>query len=127
MDTLFYKNYYKYFLWNNGLIDHFFSKGDKEILLHIDHYLLKEIGQKAGIVAEDYEKDFLLCVESFCANYNNYVCPKNNPNGDNYCPFSDCKYHSNSFCLKSSKRKDVLLVANHIYSKGIKYYKKYTN
>lgn len=127
MDTLFYKNYYKYFLWNNGLIDHFFSKGDKEILLHIDHYLLKEIGQKAGIVAEDYEKDFLLCVESFCANYNNYVCPQNNPNGDNYCPFSDCKYHSNSFCLKSSKRKDVLLVANHIYSKGIKYYKKYTN
>ena len=31
MDRFFYKNYYEYFLWNNGLIEHFFKKGKSEI------------------------------------------------------------------------------------------------
>lgn len=125
MDRSFYNNYYKYFLWNNGLLEHFFKEGKSEILLHIDKQLLEEIGKRKGIEADDYKEDFISCVESFCAHYNKYICIKRDPNGDNVCGYSDCKYYSNILCLKNNRRSDVLAVANHIYSKNIKYFDRY--
>lgn len=125
MDRFFYKNYYEYFLWNNGLIEHFFKKGKSEILLHIDKQLLEEIGKSKGIEADDYQNEFISSVENFCAHYNRYICTKHDPNGDNICNHVDCKYYSSIFCLKSNRRLDVLAVANHIYSKDIKYFDKY--
>ena len=125
MNEAFYKCYYKYFLWNNGLLNHFFSKGKKEILLYVDNFLLEEIGKKAGIVAEDYKQDFISCVKTFCDKYNQYICPKNKPNDDALCSFKDCGYYSNIFCLKRKRRADVLEVANHINLKNIKYYDQY--
>ena len=125
MDRFFYNNYYKYFLWNNGLLEHFFKNGKGEILLHIDRRLLEEIGKAKGIETDDYKEDFISCVEHFCAHYNRYVCVKRDPNGDNVCGYSDCKYYSSIFCLKNNRRSDVLAVANHIYSKDIKYFDRY--
>lgn len=125
MDRFFYNNYYKYFLWNNGLLEHFFKNGKGEILLHIDRHLLEEIGKTKGIETDDYKEDFISCVEHFCAHYNRYVCVKRDPNGDNVCGYSDCKYYSSIFCLKNNRRSDVLAVANHIYSKDIKYFDRY--
>lgn len=125
MDRFFYNNYYKYFLWNNGLLEHFFKNGKGEILLHIDSHLLEEIGETKGIETDNYKEDFLSCVEHFCAHYNSYVCVKRDPNGDNVCGYSDCKYYSSIFCLKNNRRSDVLAVANHIYSKDIKYFDRY--
>lgn len=125
MDRFFYKNYYEYFLWNNGLIEHFFKKGKSEILLHIDKQLLEEIGKSKGIEADDYQHEFISSVENFCAYYNRYICIKNDPNGDNVCKYSDCRYYSSIFCLKNNRRSDVLAIANHIYSKNIKYFDKY--
>lgn len=125
MDKFFYKKYYEYFLWNNGLIEHFFKKGKSEILLHIDKQLLEEIGKSKGIEADDYQKEFISSVEKFCAHYNRYICTTNDPNENNVCCHSDCRYYSNIFCLKNNRRSDVLAVANHIYSKGIKYFDKY--
>lgn len=125
MDRFFYKNYYEYFLWNNGLIEHFFKKGKSEILLHIDKQLLEEIGKSKGIEADDYQNEFISSVENFCAHYNRYICTTNDPNGNNVCGHFDCKYYSSIFCLKSNRRLDVLAVANHIYSKDIKYFDKY--
>ena len=125
MDRFFYNNYYKYFLWNNGLLEHFFKNGKGEILLHIDRHLLEEIGKTKGIETDDYKEDFISCVEHFCVHYNRYVCVKRDPNGDNVCGYSDCKYYSSIFCLKNNRRSDVLAVANHIYSKDIKYFDRY--
>lgn len=125
MDNHFYKYYYEYFLWNNGLIEHFFKKGKSEILLHIDKQLLEKIGKSKGIEADDYQNEFISSVENFCAHYNIYICTKQDPNGDNVCNHVDCKYYSSIFCLKSNRRLDVLAVANHIYSKNIKYFDKY--
>lgn len=125
MDRFFYNNYYEYFLWNKGLIEHFFKKGKSEILLHIDKRLLEEIGKSKGIEADDYQNEFISSVENFCAYYNRYICIKNDPNGDNVCKYSDCRYYSSIFCLKNNRRSDVLAVANHIYSKNIKYFDKY--
>lgn len=121
MDIFFYKNYYKYFLWNDGLREHYFAKGKSEIMLYVDKQLLEEIGKKKGIEAEDYKEDFISCVEYFCAHYNFYMCPKRDPNGDNLCRHSDCNYYSNIFCLKKNRRSDFLAVAKHIGTKGIKY------
>lgn len=125
MDSTFYNSYDKYFRWNNGLLSYFFSKGKKEILLYVDKYLLEEIGKKVGIEADNYKEDFISCVENFCINYNKYICPKGVPNGANKCSQSGCNYYSNIFCLKNNRRSDVLAVANHIYSKEIKYFEKY--
>ena len=124
-ESFFYKYYYKYFLWNEGLINHYFSPENKEILLYADKSLMKTIGQKVGIVADDYKEDFLSSVECFCANYNKYICPQNDPNWDKVCGHNDCKYNTNIYCLKANRRDDVLAVANHIYSSDIKYYSKY--
>lgn len=125
MDRFFYNNYYKYFLWNNGLLEHFFAKGKSEIMLYVDKQLLEEIGKNKGIEAEDYKEDFMSCVEHFCAHYNRYICLKRDPNGNNLCGYADCKYYSSTFCLKNNRRSDVLAVANHICTKGIKYYDRY--
>lgn len=125
MDRSFYKNYYEYFLWNKGLIEHFFKKGKSEILLHIDKQLLEEIGKSKGIEADDYQNEFISSVENFCAHYNRYICTKHDPNGDNVCNHVDCKYYSNIFCLRSNRRSDVIAVANHIYLKNIKYFDRY--
>lgn len=122
MDKQFYKCYYKYFLWNEGLIDHFFSEGKREILLYVDKKLLEEIGEKAGLKAEDYMEDFLSCVEDFCSCYNQYICPKGSPNKDKPCQYTDCRYYT---CLKKDGRGDVLAVANHMCMAGISYYFKY--
>lgn len=118
----FNDDYYKYFLWNNGLLDYFFSPEKKEILLYVDQLLLEEIGKQVGIEAENYKDDFISCVEGFCTHYNRLICVKRSPNDDKLCGFKDCKYHSNIFCLKNNFRKDVLAVANHIYTKNIKYF-----
>ena len=120
----FSKCYDKYFRWNDGLLKHFFSKGRNDIQLHVDKQLLEEIGQENGISADNYQMDFISSVEAFCASYNEFVCP-NRPNAESRCPFSECKYHSNIYCLTKSKRKDVLAVANHICTKGMVYYEKY--
>ena len=107
------------------MLEHFFKNGKGEILLHIDRHLLEEIGKTKGIETDDYKEDFISCVEHFCAHYNRYVCVKRDPNGDNVCGYSDCKYYSSIFCLKNNRRSDVLAVANHIYSKDIKYFDRY--
>ena len=107
------------------MLEHFFKNGKGEILLHIDRRLLEEIGKAKGIETDDYKEDFISCVEHFCAHYNRYVCVKRDPNGDNVCGYSDCKYYSSIFCLKNNRRSDVLAVANHIYSKDIKYFDRY--
>lgn len=125
MDSFFYNNYYKYFLWNNGLLEHFFKEGKSEILFHVDRQLLEEIGKLKDIETDDYKEDFISSVEHFCVHYNRYVCTKREPNGDNVCSHSDCKYYSNIFCLKNNRRSDVLAVANHIYTKDIKYFDRY--
>ena len=51
-----YKNYYKYFLWNKALINHYFSKEKEDILLYVDKQLLEEIGKKEGI-EKDYSEE----------------------------------------------------------------------
>ena len=121
----FSKCYDKYFRWNDGLLKHFFSKGRNDIQFHVDEHLLEEIGQENGISADDFQSDFISSVEAFCASYNEFVCPKQQPNAESRCPFSDCKYYSNIYCLTRSKREDVLAVANHICTKGMVYYEKY--
>lgn len=125
MDTLFYNRYYKYFLWNKGLIEHFFRKGKREILLYIDKKLLEEIGKSKNINAEDYQKDFTSCVEHFCAHYNCYICRKYTIDPQKGCKYSDTKECSDIFCQKNYRKCDMLAVANHIYSNQIKYYDKY--
>ncbi len=108
-------------------MDHFFSTRNEEIRLYVDNHLLEEVGRKSQIETEDYVNDFLLSVESFCANYNAYICPKRDPNRDEVCPYSDCRYHTRNSCLKLKRRRDVLLIAKHIYSSEIRYYDKYEN
>ncbi len=127
MDNDFNKNYYKYFLWNTGLLGYFFAKGKHDILLYVDTQLLEKIGRNCGIEADDYREDFITSVKNFCANYNYYICPKQEPNTNNVCTHHDCRYYSTSprSCLKSNDRIDVLAVANHICTKGIKYLEKY--
>lgn len=126
MDRFFYKYYYEYFLWNNGLIEHFFKKGKSEILLHIDKQLLEEIGKSKGIEADDYQNEFISSVKNFCAYYNRFICRKYTLDLQKGCKFSDdSKKCSDIFCQKNYKDCNVLEVANHIYSNEIKYYDKY--
>ena len=85
MATSFYKNYYKYFLWNKALINHFFSKDKENILFYVDKQLLEDIGKKEGIDKDcneepinDYREDFFNSVENFCNNYLNLHKPLSN-------------------------------------------------
>lgn len=135
MDRSFYNTYYKYFLWNEGLLNHFFAKGKEEVLFYVDSLLLKEIGEKTGIslVGEDYEGDFESTVEGFCSSYTKYVgstivcpttnkCKRCNTNSKtwscNNC--NNCKYKP---CVRN--RGDVLAVAYHILTRPIEYWDKY--
>lgn len=127
MDTLFHNTYYKYFLWNNGLINYYFRKSRGEILLYVDETVLEEIGTSVGIEATNYKKDFIESVEKFCGNYNMYICPEKNHNSDVECTSKTCNYRNPSLCLTSQKRRDVLAVAAHICLSDIKYYHKFYN
>lgn len=133
-ETFFIKSYYKYFKWNEGLLNYFFSDKKKNVLLYIDEQILTEIGK--GIFqneAVDYKKHFTESVEGFCRFYTKYInseiiCPPN-PEDHRNCnkttcfsckKCNDCKYKDS--CVKD--RTDVLAVANHICSKPLKYYKR---
>ena len=78
MDTSFFERYYKYFLWNEGLVDYYLSdkKGKDDIKLYVDAAVLARIGRKVevGNYAEEFEyvEDFLESVENFCNYYNQY-------------------------------------------------------
>ncbi|WP_155992905.1 MULTISPECIES: hypothetical protein [unclassified Bacteroides] len=135
MDSFFYNNYYKYFLWNNGLLEHFFKNGKGEILLHIDRHLLEEIGKTIGIDSEDYAKEFESCVKGFCRWYIKYasatiMCPTTNKcircstNSKKWscCNCNNCKYKP---CIRN--REDILAVANHILTRPIEYFDKYVD
>ena len=85
MKQFFKDHYYKYFLWNKGLIEYYLSddKSKEDIKLYIDEAVLAKVGRKIGIgkYSEDkeYADDFMESVENFCNYYNRY---------DNYyrCP-----------------------------------------
>ena len=85
MNQFFKDHYYKYFLWNKGLIEYYLSddKSKEDIKLYIDEAVLAKVGRKIGIgkYSEDkeYTEDFMESVENFCNYYNRY---------DNYyrCP-----------------------------------------
>ena len=63
MDTEFIKNYYKYFRWNDALINHFFNENFREIRLTIDKHIIEDIGEKAGIqeICKDADIEFEGC------------------------------------------------------------------
>lgn len=85
MKQFFKDHFYKYFLWNKGLIEYYLSddKSKEDIKLYIDEAVLAKVGRKIGIgkYSEDkeYADDFMESVENFCNYYNRY---------DNYyrCP-----------------------------------------
>ena len=98
MDTSFFERYYKYFLWNEGLVDYYLSdkKGKDDIKLYVDAAVLARIGRKVEVGNYDeefeYVEDFLESVENFCNYYNQYDnyyrCPlplKEQPNKKNGC------------------------------------------
>lgn len=144
MDSLFQNSYYKYFLWNDGLIDYYLSdKSGQEIMLYVDDRILNEIARKIGINTTDSKNEFESCVISFCNNYTTYLgqtimCPlsqKNKGNEKGQKSKRKCKkWYQESSCwgcenCKSCKfnicvkdRSDILAVANHV--KDLKYYKR---
>lgn len=101
MDTHFFENYYKYFLWNDCLIEYFFQESNQEILLYVDDKLLDDIGAEVKKLCDEYIKhnateddgeitamdddyaaDFITTVENFCKYYTEYLnppakCPSN--------------------------------------------------
>ena len=118
----FYKYYYKYFLWNDALVKHFFKNEERDILLNIDQLLLKDIGKAIGIVCDEdnYVLDFIKTVEDFCSEYTKYLtvkkeCPTTRGGREKCSQCKPCEYK------RVSNRNDVLAVANHI--KDLKYYK----
>ncbi len=147
MDSVFQKSYYKYFLWNDGLIDHYLSdKSGQEIMLYVDDRILNEIARKIGINTTDSQKEFESCVISFCNNYTTYLgqtimCPLSQKNKGNEKVQKNkrkCKkWYQKSSCWGCEKcrscqlntcvkdRSDILAVANHV--KDLKYYKKNEN
>lgn len=65
-ESAFVKEYYNYFLWNDGLVDYYLNdKSGKEILLYVDEKVLEHIGKKANIFCENYKKHFIDSVEKF--------------------------------------------------------------
>ena len=101
MDTHFFVNFYKYFLWNDCLIEYFFQESNQEILLYVDDKLLDDIGTEVKklcdkyielnatedddeitVMDNDYAVDFITTVENFCKYYTEYLnppakCPSN--------------------------------------------------
>lgn len=115
MDTHFFENYYKYFLWNDCLIEYFFQESNQEILLYVDDKLLDDIGAEVKklcdkyielnateddgeitVMDNDYAVDFITTVENFCKYYTTYL-----PKQSIYCPpssddYKKCKRWNNS-------------------------------
>lgn len=136
MDSVFHNSYYKYFLWNDGLIDYYLSdRSGQEIMLYVDEKTLEHIAQKSQIRIEGdtYKDDFENCVIEFCKHYNLFLnsCKKpsqsserllKSPDGNKkkvFCKERDCKFYVfNSYCLPWSDRLDVLAIANHICTGG---------
>ena len=146
MATSFYKNYYKYFLWNKALINHFFSKDKENILFYVDKQLLEDIGKKEGIDKDcneepinDYREDFFNSVENFCNNYLNLHKPLSNSkklkNIDIErlfaCELSSFTCNQRNKCTifntsqKGCTQTDPLIVINNIIDKGLKYYNRH--
>ena len=125
-ESAFVKEYYNYFLWNQGLVDYYLNdKSGKEILLYVDEKVLEHIGKKADINSNDHRQHFIESVEDFCKVYNKYVCPERKPNHERYCTYKNCRYYNIKprYCVVN--RQDVLAIANHICSKQITYWKRY--
>lgn len=125
-ESAFVKEYYNYFLWNQGLVDYYLNdKSGKEILLYVDEKVLEHIGKKADINSNDYRQHFIESVEDFCKVYNKYVCPERKPNHERYCTIKNCRYYNLKprYCVVN--RQDVLAIANHICSKQMTYWKRY--
>lgn len=94
MNTHFFTNYYKYFLWNDCLIKHFFKDSNRDILLYVDDNLLDDIGEEVKKLCDEYIEnnateddgeiiamdndcavDFATTVENFCQYYTEYLNP----------------------------------------------------
>ena len=76
-ETSFYKNFYKYFLWNKELVNYYFSnRGKDNIKLYVNEKILADIGRKINIEEysndSEYKEDFMESVEGFCNYYNKY-------------------------------------------------------
>ena len=78
MESLFYRSYYKYFLWNKGLVEYYLSdkKSPENIKLYVDTDILAGIGREMNVgdysADENFVEDFMESVESFCNYYNKY-------------------------------------------------------
>lgn len=78
MESLFYRSYYKYFLWNKGLVEYYLSdkKSPEKIKLYVDTDILAGIGREMNVgdyyADEDFVEDFMESVECFCNYYNKY-------------------------------------------------------
>ncbi len=151
MASRFIEAYYKYFLWNESLLKHFFgNKNVSEVVLNISAETLKEIVQNDidlkkmllscpnSIIGNDEEKEslpdeadwyrkiFYGTVELFCQYYNEYIVSCIKPINLERSDVSTCREKdecSNYRCISKDNRKDVLAVANHIIEKKIAYYK----
>ena len=99
--TLVPSFYIEYFKWNDELIRHFFDKRHSEIRLYADDNILQEIGEKVGIVSEDYKTHFYSSVEKFC----NDLC--------------------RVYKITRNGNTDVLAAANYLLHTPQKLYKKY--
>lgn len=149
MDLGFYKNYFKYFLWNKVLFKHFFSDKKKEILLYTDEILMEELGKQikedvlsSNLYREDVKnqvKEDLTdgrCMSDFFTSVENFS-KEDSPNNKNYLRYLQnntvekdsiscckrqrgCKYKSDT-----CKFTDPLVVAKNILEKN--YLEKYEN
>lgn len=120
MNTDFYKNYYRYFQWNNALLNHFFSKERKEILLHVDKRLIEDLGKNIGVTQECNE-DFISSVKNFCTHYERYI--------QTTARLEDSKFKYRQYDNKDRifcyELVDPLIVANNIINNKIIYYERY--
>ena len=152
MATKYIESYYKYFLWNEGLLEYFFENNQNtEVILNIDGDILKTIVNQNeelsnillkypnSIIDDDqsidnfpedsewYKERFLATVELFCGHYNEYITPcKKREYSDRTCTKSKNKEWQCKYfqCIDNNNRKDVLSIANHIIEKEITYYKR---
>lgn len=151
MAGIFIEAYWKYFLWNESLLKHFFgNESESEVVLNISAETLKEIAQNDeklkgmllkhpdSIIGDDklmeslpddadwYKERFYGTVELFCQYYNEYIVSCIKPGNLSRRDVTTCKKNdncSNFKCISKDKRKDVLAVANHIIERKIAYYK----
>lgn len=152
MASKYIESYYKYFLWNEGLLNYFFRNNrNGEIILNIDGDILKTIARQntnlqnillrypnSSIIGDDqsidnlpedsnwYKERFLATDELFCRYYNEYIIPCRKREYTN----RPCNRRQNRDwqckhfpCINDESRNDVLAVANHINERII-YYKR---